>query len=134
MNNHNDFCGRKVEATAVAVAGGAMTITVEPAGAYKNYEYYRLILGVALPSLTGAEPVDVTDGTTTWPLIDLCGQPVVSGKMRGHRIYALRYGAGGALSAGTIDPHFVVCKGLRCMAYSSNQALQDYDKVVTSNA
>lgn len=55
------------------------------------------------------------------------GQPVVSGQLRGHKRYRIRFGAGGDLSAGTIAAHFTVYDGLCCMEYSANAALQTFN-------
>ena len=118
-------CGCKtIDSTAVAVSGGIMTITVVPLQQYDNYEAYMLCVGEALPPHTGIEPVDIFDGANIFPLLDSNAQPVVAGVMRGHRRYAVRFGAGGLISTGTIPPHLTCCHGLCCMEYSSNAALQ----------
>lgn len=115
-------CG--IESTAAAVAGGIMTVTVIPLQSYTDYKYYPFDLCLSLPERTGIEPVAISDGTNSYPLIDTNGQPVVSGRLRGHKRYRIRFGAGGTLSSGTMPAHFTVYEGLCPMEYSSNAALQ----------
>lgn len=118
----NDFCA--LESTAVSVTGGVMQITVIPLQMYRDYQFYPLHLCLSLSEHTGTEPVSISDGVGVYPVVDTNGQPVVSGRLRGHHRYRIRYGAGGALSSGTMPAHFTVYDGLCCMEYSSNAALQ----------
>lgn len=115
----------ELESTGVTLAGGVMQISVIPLQQYRDYEGYTLDVCVALPPHIGTEPTNVTDGVGIYPLMDTNGQPVVSGQLRGHRWYHVTFGAGGALSSGSIPAHFTVCDGLCCLEYSSNAALQE---------
>lgn len=113
-----------LESTAAMVAGGVLQITVIPLQMFRDYEFYGFDLCLSLPEHIGVEPVSISDGTNVYPTIDTNGQPVVSGRLRGHKKYRIRFGAGGTLSSGTIPPHFTFYDGLCCMEYSSNAALQ----------
>lgn len=125
MGNCHNGCGcNRLESTAVTVSPAAMIVTVIPLQTYYDYKFYTLDLCLALPPRTGVEPVSVTDGVGTFPLTDTNGQPVVSGQLRGHKRYRIRFGAGGALSTGSVVAHFTVYDGLCCMEYSANAALQ----------
>jgi hypothetical protein len=109
------------------VSGTSATITVQPFAAI-DYNFYNLFIGQFLPPNVGTEPVTVTDGVTTAPLIDKAGNIVVLGKLRGGRLictpcgkevkaakYRLQYGSNGMPSA---MPHFVVHEGLCPMIYN----------------
>lgn len=122
MRNNCHCC--EFESTAAAIVGTALQITIIPLQMYRDYKYYNLNLCLSLPEHTGTEPVAIFDGVNSYPAIDTNGQPVVSGRLRGHKCYRIRFGAGGALSAGTIPAHFTFYNGLCCMEYSSNAALQ----------
>jgi|GEM_PF-6022738 len=117
----------KLESVSASVAGGVMTITVIPAQTFADYKFYGLLLCQALPAHVGTEPVAISDGTSSYAVIDTNGQPVVSGQLRGHKRCRVRYGAGGVLSAGAMPAHFTVYDGLCCMEYSANAALQNAD-------
>lgn len=117
-------CG-KIESTSAAVAGGVLQVTVIPLQTYVDYKYYELALCQALPARMGTEPVTFFDGVNAYPVLDTNAQPVVSGRMRGHKCYRIRYGAGGTLSTGTMPAHFTVYEGLCSMEYSANAALQN---------
>lgn len=115
----------RLESTSVVVDGDVMTVTVVPTQTYVGYKFYGFDLCLALPAHTGVEPVAIADELGTYPLIDTNGQPVVSGQLRGHKRYRVRYGAGGALSSGTVAPHFTAYEGLCRMEYSATAALQE---------
>lgn len=125
---HNQNCGCQcapcLESISASVAGGVMQIAVIPLQAYYDYKFYGFDLCLSLPAHIGTEPVSIFDGTNIYAVLDSNGQPVVSGRLRGHKRYRVRFGAGGDSSLGPIPPHFTVYDGLCCMEYSANAALQ----------
>jgi len=117
------------------VVGTSATITVSPFTA-KDYGFYKLVIGQTIPANVGTEPVSITDGTTTYPLIDNAGNLVVVGKLRGLRVgccsdrvrvarYRLQYGSNGMPAA---IPHFVVKEGLCPLIYNGTAGAEDADE------
>lgn len=113
-----------LESTAVVVSGTIMQINIIPLQAFTNYKFYGLDVCLSFPQNTGVETVSLNDGTNDYPLMDTNGQPVVSSRLRGHSRYRVRFGAGGALSSGSIPAHFTVYSELCPVKYSSNAAYQ----------
>ena len=116
------------------VVGASAIITVEPFSA-QDYQHYTLFIGQFLPANSGIEPVTITDGITSYPLIDNAGNIVVLGKLRGGKListpcgkelkaskYRLQFGSNGMPTA---IPHFVVKEGLCPIIYNGTAGALD---------
>lgn len=95
--NYNYNCGKLcpnfVITTAVAFAGDTLTITLPDDVTYTDGCRYCIVIGQAIPdatTLNAAVVAVVGDGTTTFPLLDNCGAPVLARQLSTRTKYPVR--------------------------------------------
>lgn len=89
-----------IVSTAIALDGTtALNITI-PDTVFNNGETFGLLLEQNIPAGTTPVPVNITMGSTNYPLLKPCGNYVMSDQIRKGRIYVLR--------AGSNPAHFTV--------------------------
>lgn len=127
-------CCNRIEATNVTVvAGTSVTITFIPTQQFFDKRCYEFCLPMHLPPITGTERVFLTDGTTTYYVLDCAADLVYAGQLRGHRKYRIKFGANGLVDPATVSAlHFIFLEGLCCMKYTGTVvALEEEDATVT---
>lgn len=121
-NKCGKLCDHFVVTTAVAFAAGTLTITLPDDVTYGNCEKFCIVIGQTIPDTTtlNAPVVAVIGaGTTTFPLIDRCGAPVVAQQVSTRRKYPAiisTTATGGSLK--------VLC-GLQCVESTTLNALNE---------
>ena len=89
-----------IVSTAIALDGTtALNITI-PDTVFNNGETFGLLLEQNIPAGASPVPVNITMGSTDYPLLKPCGNYVMSDQIRKGRIYVLR--------AGSNPAHFTV--------------------------
>lgn len=110
-NNCGKLCPRFVITTAVAFAGDTLTITLPDTITYTDGCQYCIVIGQAIPDATtyNATVVAVVgDGTTTFPLLDRCGAPVLARQLSTRTKYPVRVNTtatGGSINVLRTLPH-----------------------------
>lgn len=121
-NKCGKLCDHFVVTTAVAFAAGTLTLTLPDDVTYGNCEKFCIVIGQTIPDTTtlNAPVVAVIGaGTTTFPLVDRCGAPVVAQQVSTRRKYptiVATTAAGGS---------FKVLCGLRCVESTTLNALNE---------
>ena len=59
-------CIQEVRATAVAITGGAVTITVPSTVTFVDGQRYNVILATNIPAGTNGDTIQITNGTDTY--------------------------------------------------------------------
>lgn len=93
FNNCGKLCPHFVITTAVAFAGDTLTITLPDDVTYTDGCRYCIVIGQAIPDETtynAAVVAVVGDGTTTFPLLDNCGAPVLARQLDTRTRYPVR--------------------------------------------
>ena len=89
-NKCGKLCDHFVVTTAVAFAAGTLTLTLPDDVTYGNCEKFCIVIGQTIPDTTtlNAPVVAVIGtGTTTFPLVNRCGAPVVAQQVSTRRKY-----------------------------------------------
>ena len=92
-NNCGKLCPNFVITTAVAFAADVLTLTLPDDVTYTDGCRYCIVIGQAIPDATtyNATVVAVVgDGTTTFPLLDNCGAPVLARQLSTRTKYPVR--------------------------------------------
>lgn len=93
FNNCGKLCPYFVITTAVAFAGDTLTITLPENVTYTDGHRYCIVIRQAIPDETtynAAVVAVVGDGTTTFPLLDNCGAPVLARQLDTRTRYPVR--------------------------------------------
>lgn len=75
---------------ATLVQGTSATIVTAPYD-YVNRDYYSFRDCICFTDSTGAEVLQISNGTTTYPVWDENGEPVKIGRLRRCDVYTLRF-------------------------------------------
>ena len=84
MKNNCKLCDRFIISDAINFAAGVVTVDL-PAGSYADGCKYCIVIAQTIPATAtiGSTVVfSIGGGTTTYPLVDRCGNPVTAGRVR----------------------------------------------------
>lgn len=90
--NNCRLCRNVVLSQAITFTGGNLVVNL-PADSYGNKEKYCIVLAQAIPTTaTVTAPVVFTigTGTTTYPFINNCCEPILANQVRTRRIYSTK--------------------------------------------
>ena len=111
FNNCGKLCPNFVITTAVAFAGDTLTITLPDNITYTDGCIYCIVIGQTIPdetTLNATVVAVVGDGTTTFPLLDRCGAPVLARQLSTRTRYPVRVNTtttGGSIRVLRTLPH-----------------------------
>ena len=102
-----------------ATAGTTFDMTAANTIVPVNGRCYTLRLCQTLPvtGQQGNEPVTITIGATTYPVLDKIGNTLLSGRLRGRRRYRVVFGDNVS--------HFMVLDACGCLIYNANPTVPD---------
>ena len=111
FNNCGKLCPNFVITTAVAFAGDTLTLTLPDDITYTDGCIYCIVIGQTIPdetTLNATVVAVVGDGTTTFPLLDRCGAPVLARQLSTRTRYPVRVNTtatGGSIRVLRTLPH-----------------------------
>ena len=121
-NNCGKLCPRFVFITEAAFAGDTLTLTLPDDITYTDGCRYCIVIGTVIPdetTLNATVVAVVGDGTTTFPLLDHCGAPVLARQLSSRTRYTVRVNT--TATGGSIK----VLRPLPCVDSVTLNALND---------
>lgn len=95
LNNCN-LCNRLIKTTSVSIKGEApnqsVTYVINPME-LNNLENYCLVFCQSLPTGSAGLPVQITDGTNVYPVLNAVGNDLRANKLCTRRKYKVVYGS-----------------------------------------
>jgi len=108
-------CNNLQLVNATLVQGTSATLTVVPE-TFMNTCVYKLRYCVRFQDATGTEPLIISSGATSFPVLDRFGNPVRIGRLRRRELLCLRFSNVTNGAPVTVTPHFTLLNELFCQS------------------